>query len=321
MEATVEVPKSTANAETISEHKAIREAQKAGKPLMEKVPTADVKTEAKTAAEPSAPETAKPEASEASTSESAGVSETPPSQDKKEPKPKRDDAADRVKALLDERKERDRRIAELEARLNELSKPKTEQPKVEAKPEDPEPDFDEYLAKAPEGESMGKTMARFNRDHLGWLNRQNEKTTQQKQAQEAWSAKINAAAAKHGADVVAAAVGSQDPKSGVQLPGQWVQVLRQLDNDIDVIVHLHQNPEEYQRIMGLTPGKQLAEIVLLSHKLANPPASPKPEAVSVSRVAPPPRTVGGTAPPEPKSTAEAQSMAEHKRLRLQHRAS
>lgn len=321
MDTTVEVPKTTAEAGSLSDHKAIRNAQRSGKPLTETITPKPVSEPQKTET-PSAPKGETSGVPETPVSESAGVSETPPSQDKDKPKPpKRDTAEDRVKTLLEERRAQDRRIAELEARINQPAKP-AEPPKPEAKPEG-EPDLDEYLTKAPEGETYGKTLARFNRDHYTWLQREHEKTVAATERAKTFQTKLDTAKQKHGADVVAQAMGSpNDPGSGILLArGVLGQLVNSYENGIDVVVHLHQNPEIYQQIRSMPPEQQFIECAILARTLNAPkaqasPEKPKPQPAPVSRVAPPPPTVGGSSVPDARSTAEAGSMAEHKRLRL-----
>jgi hypothetical protein len=313
----------TAEADSFAAHKELRKAQREGKTPTESV-SPKVEEEVK-------PESVKPSVSETEKpSESAEVSETSPAQEPK--KPKRSDAESRIKELLADRDRTAAENAELKKKLDELAaRPietaKPAEPKVEApKTVQGEPDLDEYVKSAPADETYSKTVQRFTRDYLKFLNGQQQKTAVEAKAQESAQASVNAAIAKHGRETLAAIIGTKDnPNSGIVMaPG----VLKTFIDDYgqegwDTLVHLHGNQEEYRRIQAIqSPLRQLNELAFLSRTLTVP--APKAETVTekpritappVSRVAPPAKQVSGSEISQPKSTGEALSFEEHKRLR------
>src|SRR5215469_16879157 len=90
-------------------------------------------------------------------------------------------------------------------------------------------------------------------------------------------------------------------------------LVREFDNGLDVLYSVANDEKERQRILGLSPTRQLIELGYIARNLAsngtaNPPEKPK-AAPPVSRTPPPPRVLGGIAPKEepngiPKSLSE-----------------
>lgn len=299
------------------------------------------KEEKAAASEPKGEKAEKPLASETSkTSETAGDSETPKPQEQ----PKRHDADDRVRILTRRQKEmeekhdkelrerdekHERELAEIRKLLVTRVAAPTEQPqpKAEATPAPAaaagEPDWDAFLANAPKDEALGKTITRFNREHLAWLNAQERQKAQQTTAETSRQNAITKAREKHGAKVDAALGTKEDPMSGVALAQGVIPFLAQYDNWVDVLVHLHENPAEYRRIFAMPAQQQLGEVVFLARTLAATPAKddeqpplekPKPSAPPTSRIPAPMRVVGGTEAATPKTTAEAGSFSGFKKV-------
>lgn len=73
------------------------------------------------------------------------------------------------------------------------------------------------------------------------------------------------------------------------IPGAMIGVLDDLDNGGQVLQHFTTDPDEYERLIGLTPLKMASEVTKLAEKLA------KPKAKEVSRVPPPNEPLGGNA--------------------------
>lgn len=299
------------------------------------------KEEKAAASEPKGEKAEKPLASETSkTSETAGDSETPKSQ---EAQPKRHDADDRVRILTRRQKEmeekhdkelrerdekHERELAEIRKLLVTRVAAPTEQPqpKAEATPaptvEADELDWDAFLAKAPKDEPLGKTIARYNREHFALLTAKERQKSQQTTAETARQNAIAKAREKHGAKVDAALGTKEDPTSGIALANGVIPFLAQYDNWVDVLVHLHDNPAEYRRIFAMPPQQQAGEVIYLARTLAATPAGeeqpplekPKPSAPPTSRIPAPMRVVGGTEASAPKTTADANSFGSFKKV-------
>lgn len=299
------------------------------------------KEEKAAASEPKGEKAEKPLASETSkTSETAGDSETPKPQEQ----PKRHDADDRVRILTKRQKEmeekHDRELRERDEKhatelaeirkllVTKVAAPSEPQPKAEPTTTAPaaaagEPDWDAFLANAPKDEALGKTITRFNREHLAWLNAQEHQKTQRTAAEQKREEQFAKAREKHGAQKVDAALGTkEDPMSGIALAQGVIPFLAQYDNWVDVLVHLQENPAEYRKIFAMPPQQQLGELVFLARTLNAAPSSeetpalekPKPSAPPTSRIPAPMRVVGGTEASTPKTTAEAGSFSGFKKV-------
>ncbi len=85
----------------------------------------------------------------------------------------------------------------------------------------------------------------------------------------------------------------------------------------DLLMHLSTHLDEYREIAALSPQAAYRRVVALELKLsgdAKPPEQPKP-AAPISKAPPPATPVGATSSHAAKSTREAASMEEHRRLR------
>jgi len=313
MAETVEIPRAAADAESLAEHKQIRKAERNGTPLTASV-SPQVAEKPKPAEAPKPVTSVEPGVSE-TPSASAGASEAPPTQ-----APKRDDAEARIKQLLADRAERDRRIQELESRV---SKPAAAPvPKPAEVNSDPEPDLDDYVKKAPVDETFQKTLQRFTRDQISWTQRKEQASTAQTAMQKRIADRI-AQTGKADFEEVTAPGGTPIWKG--LAPAAVFAMRDEFDNGMAVLYQICANPAELKRIQSLSPARQVAEIAKLSDSLSKPESASQPAVVTrpaatpISRIPPPGRPVGGTQPAPAKSTAEASSLAEHKALRAARR--
>lgn len=288
--------KTTAQADSFEQHKAIRSG--AAVPATEPV-------QAEPPIEPTPSEQPEPEGSE-----TAEVSETSPSQEK----PRRDRSAEgRIAELTARAKRAEEELAEIRRKLDQPqapSKPAAE-PEPSSKaivedPKDPAPKLEDYGDKPYEA---------FLDARAAWQARQEYRRLQQEERsraqQDGLLKRIQEQRVKRpDFDQVA-----NIPKLDQSVLSSLVQ---EFDNGFDVLYELGSNPAEAQRISALSPARQLAAVGMIAERLlAPPPEKPIVPAPPVSRVPPPPRVVGGTEPAQPKSTAEARSFDEHKRLRSQ----
>lgn len=338
--ATETLQKTTAEAESYAEHRALR-APKPEPAADDKKPSTLSGEEKKSSGEEKKPEV--PSEPPKKAGESAEVPETSKQETQEPPKSdKRDRSAQgRAKELIAEgrfdeaakileaagAKREKERADRLEQELQEHrtrkpaetapATPKAEAPKAAA--DDPEPKVDEYDG------SKGKTYDDYLRAVARWEGRQafrqEQQATAQKQQQdtvrESMTKKVTAAKAKY-EDFEAVTAGDPKAGSGLILSPAMQQFVVESDSGLDVAYHLGKNPDEYARIFMLTPARQIAELGKIEASLAIAPAAPpeKPkQAPPVSKAPPPPATVGGTETPAPKSTSEASSMEEHRRLR------
>jgi len=101
-------------------------------------------------------------------------------------------------------------------------------------------------------------------------------------------------------------------------------LVREYDNALDVLYSVGNDEKERQRILALSPARQLIELGYIARNLAsngtaNPPEKPKP-APPVSRTPPPPRVLGGIAPKE-ESNGIPKSLSEFRANKAARRAS
>lgn len=328
MSATIEVPKSTADADNFSAHKAIRQAERAGKPLTEKIASPPPKEEPK----PSAPKGETPGVSETPPSapkgESAGVSEIPPTQEQEKPKqPKRDDFESRIKDLQRESSAKDRRLAELEAENNRLKAPKPEEPKPEAKPDEKRLKRSEfrqqYAEKHPTAtiDEVDDAYDEYVEQRRTAAAAKEREAAEQQRTRETRLNALQEASRRH-ADFEAVTNGRINEQggwtfnSGLTLSKPVMDLISNVKNGWDAFYQLASNPEQLREVIALPLAEQFVEIGHIAKSLSKP-ANPKPEPTRT--VAPPPRTVGGTAAPEAKSTAEAGSTDQHREMRRKQR--
>lgn len=333
----IETP-STAEAQSYAEHKALR-TPKAPDPASgtEEQPHRD-DTGKFVAPEKKPSEPAKP--GESAAASEAQTQETQEGTTQEE-KPKRDRSAEgRAKELIaagrtDEalkilrdaaaktEKERadslEKELQTLRTRKPAESTPATEPPKAKAPAatatsgEDPAPKEADYDG------SDGKTYEDYLVDKARWKIRQEDRAsaqqTHREQTARTVQTKLTAAKAKY-ADFDSVTTADLAAGTGLILSPAMQQFVVESDSGMDVVYHLGSTPADYQRIFALSPARQLAELGKLEDKLgtqaAPPPEKPKPP---VSKAPPPPRRTSGGEPPPAKSTAEAGSMAEHRRLR------
>jgi hypothetical protein len=208
----------------------------------------------------------------------------------------------------------------LRTRKPEPAAPPPTEPKPEAKPTetDPEPLLKTFLAK--EDVSYEEAQQEWVREWRKWEVRQETARVQQAEQQkqtaqlkESFERKLATARAKY-QDFDEVTAGDATTGSGLILSPAMQQFLVHHDLGTDVAYELGKNPEEARRIAELHPTLQIAELGAIAHRIAAPPA-PENQKPPVSKAPAPPRTVGGSAAPPAKTTAEARTFAEHKALR------
>lgn len=319
---TIETTKTAADAESFAEYKRIRSGEKVAAD-----PPAPLKEDEGASGQG-------PVASDKSGSEqdeSAEVPETSKANSgDKSGKPKRDRSAEgriselnaRAKRAEEERDALRRKLEELER----AARPAAEKSEPAAKPEtkladdDPKPKLKDFLAKAKEGQTYEDVQEEWEEACAAWRDRQRVKEARKAEEErykatlrEKVEGRLNAAKAKYSDfDQVAGAL----PK----LTPAMQQFVVENDSGFDVVYSLGKNVDEFRRIAQLSPANQIAELGWMAKSLggsaSSAPEKPKP-AAPVSKAPAPPRSLGGTEAPAAKSTAEAASYAEHKRLRLQ----
>jgi hypothetical protein len=338
----LQVPKSTAEADTFEAHKEIRKAAAAGKPLMEGVPP-PVENEPSSASE------GKPKPKE----QTAEAPESSQPQEKREEKKhpnRKPEAERRIEDLLRENTRIKQELEESRKKsVPQVSPPAPEPPKPAAEP-----------AKLP-------TMAEYAREQFKrrpnalqeelieeWIDlrdRERERTRQAAAEQEKRQTEARtlgerrtAAIEKLRADrpdvdpeehIFGRADGGGVMLGGVKDPqGRITTVIGELEknvaNWVDVLVYLHDHPDELLGIQRMTAAEQYDECRLIGRLLTKNPAKPsqatppeprKPAApVPISRIPAPSRPIGGSEPAAVKSTSEARSMEEHRALRRAQRA-
>lgn len=152
-----------------------------------------------------------------------------------------------------------------------------------------------------------------------WRDRQREAKSQQAKQAETVQAKLVAARGKY-ADFDNAL------NTVIATPQNLATLVSEFDNAMDVVYHLHTDSVERQRILALSPGRQLAELGFIARNLQGngtmqqaPPEKP-PTPPVVSRTPPPPRSLSAVAPSEaPKGTPN--SLSEFRRQKAARQAS
>lgn len=200
-----------------------------------------------------------------------------------------------------------RELAELRTRSNApASQPEAPkaQPQAEA---DPKPKLADYLKK-PENlnKEYDEVVELFLEDRDAWTDRARERKSASESRSRTINEKITEGRGKHP---------DFDKALTVQLASSNLTALvNEIDNGMDVLYHLHENPDVHARIFNLSPARQLGELYLLSRELAAPanaapekPATPPP--VPVSRIGAPPRKLSAVAPSEP---GKPQTFADYK---------
>jgi hypothetical protein len=319
---TVEVPIDRADAGNLAEYQKIRKGEREGKPLTTSVEgsPAPPKKEDK----PPVPAGEKP----AGESGPAAGDGQEPQEAKEEKPPKRDRSAkgrakeliaegriDEAFNLLSEAQNR-RHSDEIQQLRTELQELRTRKPAEEpasrqdapapspgasserpANSTDPEPELKQYLKTAPPGETYEDTQQRWMRDHHRWDRRQTDRETQRATEQRTFQEKMAAARAKYpnfdqeGAKVLI-------DRNAIH------ELVQKVDNAMDVLQHLWENPEERTRIVGLSPEDQRIEVRILARDLkadaARSSRTSEHRPPPVTKVTPPGARVGGTAPPDDK---------------------
>ena len=313
----LEILKTPADAESYSEHRAIRQGEKIAAPA----PAAE---EQPKDGKPPAPkaEEKPPEPPPKKAGESAEVPETPKPESQEEPKdgkPRRDRGAEariaeliaRAKSAEDERDALRRRLEEPQAPKPAAAAP----PPSEPTDGDPKPKLKDYMEKAKAEESAVDVQERWEEDVAAWRMRRQRVEAQATSIRDSMTRKVSEARAKHD-DWDAVTAGDVKTGAGLILTPAMSQYVVESDAGAEVAYHLGSNLAEARRIAALSPARQIAELAWIEKSLAAPPAPP-PENTKppVSKAPPPPRTLGGAAPPPPPSLAEAANYAEYKRLR------
>jgi hypothetical protein len=304
--------KPLSEATNIEEFKALREAQRkaAAEPAAEKVTQSEEDTTA-SAAEPVTAE--KPQ-------ESEPVEKSVDDQIRELRAKGKHAAANKLmaeEAARPHREEAEKLRKELEGLRTrpveakpEAAKPATEAAATVSDPNDPEPKITDEKYAGDDG------YTKYMRDVAAYDRRQERKAEEQTRAQ---------ATLKEKADKVfeSGRLAKPDFDAVVQRATLNIAVLREglakIPNIGDVLYKLGSEPAEVTRIMALAPMDQWAELVFVSRQItaapaapAAPPEKPKP---AVSRVSAPPRVLSGNDIPEPKSTSEATSYEDFKKIR------
>lgn len=307
----VESPRATSAATSLQEYRAAKAAPPAT-------------TEAK-------PEEKKPEVSEQTAKAESGSAAAPEApkqetQDKGKPKDRSAEGRatelsaqgryDEARKILEAKdRKREEEIAELRKKLEAPpqapSKPAAES-EAKTTPNGP-PKLKDFLAK-PENKNReyDDVVDDWEEAKYEWRKTKERAETEGAARAKTINEKINEGRTKHGADF--------DAALKVQLHDVNIQALiHRIDNGMDVLMALHQDPAEHARIHALDPVSQLIELGLISRDLkaeakaaATPPTTEKPQLVPpVSRTSAPPRSLGGLAPGE-KSTKTPTTLAEHR---------
>ena len=307
-----EVLKTTAEAESYAEHKRIRAGEKVTAnldvPVVEK-PSEPEKGESAGVSE--TPESPEPE-----------VTEEPPQEEKQQDKPRRDRSAEgRISELYARAKAAEDNAARLQRELEQArqaTRPASEQPPpqpqqpppqqkraIEYPADDPLPNIEDY--KQPDGSYAPEYWDARSR----WNARQEWREVQQAQAvqqqQQEAAGRLRETMAKY--------PDFRDALSLTLTPAMQ-QYVATTPNGWEVAYHLSKDPESHARLLSLPPVLQVAELGRLEARYLAPQEQPKAPAATapVSRVPPPIRRVSG-AESQQKSTSEANSYAEHKRIR------
>jgi len=313
-------PKTTRTADSFEEHKKIRKPE----PIVEK--TIEPSRTEPQAQEPSkaiSEEVPVSETGKETPSESAGVSETPKSTQDQEKKPKRHDLDDRFRVLTDRfeaklEDERKRHQAEIADLRKQLVPPQpaaaAEQPKPAVA--DDKPAFEKFA-----------TVDEYMEALVDWKQKRNEAAAAQKRNQEDTITKIADAKTRH-ADFEQVLTGRYNPQdqsytlaSGLTIPGPVMHLLMNVDNGRDVLYQVASEPLVLGQILKLSIPQQVVELGHMAKTYQNPEASPAPEKprlqpVPVSRITAPMRGVSGNELPAVETTDKANSLEEHKRIRL-----
>lgn len=319
-------PKAPSEAISFAEHKKLRAA-----PPAEKADTA-------TAAETQNTEKNAPPAGEKrDKSENAPGSDTGKETQSQETKKPHEDPGikARLSELASQRKAEKERADKLERELEELRKAGTRKPEgtpagTEAKPnEDAEPDFKTFYE---EEEKSGKhqswaelqsaALKRYNAAMREFSGKQSQKTERERQANEARAAatqKLTKAREKY-ADFDQVTAGDPATGEGLVMNNAVFGALLSAEDGMDILYEAGKLPaEEKKRIAALPPQGQLFEMAKIQARLAgatsNAPGKERQTATPITKAPPPATPVTGVSAAAPKSTADARSLEEHKRLR------
>lgn len=324
--ATIEKPVSEAL--SFEEHRALRASNKSD---------TDTPTEnrAKESAPPANKQANTPE-DKTETAAKTGIAET----NNQEQKPKRDRSTEgRIKELVAQgrieeaakiwdaanAKREKERADKLEQELQEYrtrkpettSKPAVEQPKESKPPESQAPKLGDFV--------KDSKYTTYEEAHEAWIDarddyrdtkRAEEKRRSDQQRQEATASehlktKVTEARAKYADfDQVAGEIGlGYDPPS-------MRQFIQKFNDPMGLLYYLGTNQEEHRRILAVSdPVERWAELRFIEKRLSGTPENKTPTVVR--KPSPPPQTFGGSERPAPKSTAEASSFEEHRKLRKQ----
>lgn len=222
------------------------------------------------------------------------------------------------------REEAERLRKELEGLRTQKPEPKpeatakpatTEAAKPDIDPNDPEPKPTDEKYAGEEG------YTKYLRDCGRWDARQEQRAAERQRREagtrEAMTRKLVEAKAKY-PDFDTVTAGDMATGQGLILTPAMIDYVKEADS-LDVMYFLGKNPSEYQRIFMLPNARQIAELGKIEDKISAAPAAaaatPEPKKPAVSKVSAPPRVMSGNDAPEPKSTAEARSFEEFKRIR------
>jgi hypothetical protein len=307
--AAIEVPKPARDATDRAEYKKLREAERTAPPQESATP----------AEEPT--ESSEPKGESEPVAEPGETKTQEPKQSRRKP-----DAEARIKELNAEAKREKERADRLERELQDsrTRKPEPSEPPAATKAaapkeDDPKPTLAMYTADA---KSYEEAQEKYSEALLEWRDRQKEKANATKAA-ETRSAEAKAKIRQTVEQAKTKHPNFSEEGGKVMLPFSpqgWENFFggKDFDHPIDVLQHLHANPQEHTRLMELAkvnPNRFVAELMFIDRSMAKAPDNPKPQQ-PVSRVPPPPpRVGGGTNPPEPAHPRDARNFGEYKRHR------
>jgi hypothetical protein len=296
--------KTSKDAESVEEYRKIREG--------EKIPAEPSTPKTQPQSEPEAVEEVKEPPAEG---ESASVSET----ESQENKPKRNHKAEaRIDELTARNKRFESEIAELRQKLAE----KPQQPSAETKPEVKEepkrPKLKDFIegTQAKNGETYEDAHSRYEDAVDEWHDRRVKaavaelrKDAENKTMAQQMKAKIDAAKLEF-PDFEETAM---HVKTGSDAIANFVL---QSPDGLRVLYTLAKNPAEHQRIVGLDPMFQFAELGRIAAGLTVSSERP-PQPVAVPKAAPPPPRISGESRSVNTHPSKATSLEQYKQLRAQ----
>ena len=318
MEATetvvVETPLSDAG--TYAEHKAMRAAQRKQEPPADKTESTNEQT---SSVQPASEKTA-------TGGESAEVSETSTQDDQGKPegekqtKAKQRNYDERISELTKARETEKSRADRLEEELRQIRTRKPDEPAAktsDAQPAEEKPpkigDFvndPKYKTYEEANEAFVHAVLAFDRKQRQAESSKTELENARQQIAERYRTRADEVKkAKSDFDEVARRIDYR------KAPAEMNQTMLESDFSADFVYYFGQHPEEFSRIAAIkNPIQMVKEMAWIEHTFKTPEKR-KPPAPPVSRIPPPRKPLGGVSEPEPKSTADAGSYAEHKAIK------